>query len=487
MLNQRQAVEQTRDMLRFREQESERLDKIHAYLRGMQTSVPLPSGVPREVKRLAYVSKVNVCSLVVDTVAQQLFVDGYRGQTESDDEPVWSVWQRNQLDMRQTGIHRAALAYGAAYTVVLPGEPVPVIRGVSPRRMTVVYGDDPMWPVWALEQTRGGTFKLYDDEAVYEVAKRDGEWTQVTDPKAHDRGVPPVVRYLNVADLDDDVVGEVEVLFDLQDQINITTFGLLVAQHYGAFRQRYILGWLAETEEQKLKASASRLWTFADDESSIKVGEFEQTDLSGYLESREAALRHMATVSQTPPHHLLGQLANLSAEALAAAEAGQQRKIAERKVVLGEAHEQTLGLAAQISGDPVDEAAQVRWRDTEARALSSTVDALGKMAQMLGIPPQALWERVPGVTQRDVERWEGLAASGDALGNLTALLDSQAQPAGDATDLKAKFDALGAAVRAGATFESAAAQLGLSGLVSSGAVPVSLRLPESDAERLETT
>lgn len=46
-------------------------------------------------------------------------------------------------------------------------------------------------------------------------------------------------------------MGIVEPLIDLQDQINITSFGLQVAQHYGAFRQRYILGWVAETEEQR--------------------------------------------------------------------------------------------------------------------------------------------------------------------------------------------------------------------------------------------
>ena len=423
MLNADAAVEQTRRMLKWRDDEAERLDRIHGYLRGTQASVPLPSGVPREVKRLADISRVNVCRLVVDTVAQQLFVDGYRGAKQADDEPVWDVWQRNKQDMRQTGVHRAALGYGSAYNVVLPGDPVPVVRGVSPRRMTAVYGEDPTWPMWGLEVVGSDLVKLYDDAAVYYVAKEQSGLTFV-EARQHDCGVPPIVRYLNVADLDDEVCGEVEPLFDLQDQINITTFGLLVAQHYGAFRQRYILGWLAETEEQKLNAGASKLWTFADPD--VKVGEFEQTELAGYLESREAALRHMATVSQTPPHHLLGQLANLSAEALAAAEAGQQRKIAERKVVLGESHEQTLALAAQIGGYEVDEGAQVRWRDTEARALSSTVDALGKMAQMLGIPAQALWERVPGVTQRDIERWEALAASGDPLGNLTALLDAQA-------------------------------------------------------------
>jgi hypothetical protein len=95
---------------------------------------------------------------------------------------------------------------------------------------------------------------------------------------------------------------------------------------------------------------------------------------------------------------------------LAAAEAGQRRKIAQRETTFGESWEMVFGLAATAMDDKVTDGAQVRWRDTEARALASTVDALGKMAQMLNIPPQMLWERIPGWTQQDVERAKAMAA-----------------------------------------------------------------------------
>lgn len=51
--------------------------------------------------------------------------------------------------------------------------------------------------------------------------------------------------------------------------------------------------------------------------------------------------------------------------------------------------------------------------------------------------------------------------------------------------MKAAFDALGVAVRAGVDPQSALHKLGLDGVTMSGAVPVSLRLPERDAEDLE--
>lgn len=46
---------------------------------------------------------------------------------------------------------------------------------------------------------------------------------------------------------------------------------------------------------------------------------------------------------------------------------------------------------------------------------------------------------------------------------------------GDAAELKTAFDALGVAIRAGVTPQSAASKLGLDGIDFTGMVPVSLR------------
>lgn len=252
----------------------------------------------------------------------------------------------------------------------------------------------------------------------------------------HGLGVCPVVRYLNGDDLDGDdcVRGEVEPLIEMQDQLNSTTFNLLMAQQYAAFRQRWVTGMAPPLDEngtpiEPFNAAVNRLWVAEDPDT--KFGDFAATDLGGYLESREATIRHIATVSQTPPHHLLGAMINLSAEALAAAESGLQRKIAERKSSFGESHEQTLrlaALAADDSGGWEDTSAQVVWRDTEARSLAQTVDALGKLVQMLGVPAEELWQLIPGISQTDVERWKDAAKKGDALAQLNGIIDRQTAP-----------------------------------------------------------
>jgi hypothetical protein len=165
----------------------------------------------------------------------------------------------------------------------------------------------------------------------------------------------------------------------------------------------------------------------------MRLGEFAETTLDGYLRSREATLKYAATLSQTPVHELIGELVNLSAEALAAAEAGRERKVDERKTGMGESHEQTLQVVGRLMGVAIPDDAQVVWRDTSARAFGAVVDGLGKLAQMLQIPPQELWDRIPGVDQQDVRRFRAAAAQGDALANLTAMLDRQAAGGGERT------------------------------------------------------
>ena len=440
MLDKQGVVEQVSHLLGMRKAEAEHLDRVHAYWRGKQEYPVLPANVPREVKHLARMSRVNMLGLVVDVLAQALFVDGFRApRAAENDEAVWDIWQANRMDSRQIGLHRAVLAYGASYLVVLPGDPHSVLRGASPRRLTAAYVDmDDEWPAYALEVRRTGSrvdYRLYDDEAVYSLVDEFDGWRfdryELTDAAVlvesaeHGQGVCPVVRFRNHEDLDDDscLLGEIDPLIPLQDQLDFTTFGLLVAQHFQAFKQRYIIGWVGQHEAEAAATAASRLWVF--DDENVKVGEFGQVDLAGYLDSRSATGELLATLSQTPPHHLLGKLVNLTAEALAAAEVGQRRKVAERETTWGESHEQALRLAAAAEDVDVPDDAQVRWRDTEARSLAQVVDALGKMVQMLQVPPEFAWEMIPGLSDQDLERLKALAASNNALTQLNAILDRQ--------------------------------------------------------------
>ena len=420
-------LEIAKHMIEWRRAEHDRLDKIHKYLRGKQPHPFAPRGAPEDVRKLARMSRVNICKIVISALAQTLYVEGYRQENEGSDAPVWAVWQANSCDAKQSGIYRAAMAYGASYATVLPGVNGPEIRGYSPRWMTAVYADDDdRWPLYALRaipNRNGWLYRLFDAEAVhYLESNGQGGDLKIIESEAHGIGETPVVRFLNEIDLDEDNDGEIEPLMDLQDQIDHTTFGLKVAEHYGAFKQRAVMGWVAANEEELLKASAQRVWAFEDPD--VKAFEFSETNLDGYLGSRESSITYAAVLSQVPAHYLLGKMINLSAEALVAAEASLIRKSKERQHSFGESQEQVLSLAAQVAGIETSEGAQVRWSDPEQRTFGAMVDALLKLRQ-LGVPVEMLFEKVPWFTQRDVERAIDLVHAGSPTDQLIALLQRQ--------------------------------------------------------------
>lgn len=88
-------------------------------------------------------------------------------------------------------------------------------------------------------------------------------------------------------------------------------------------------------------------------------------------------------------------------------ETSKDRKAAEIQTSLGDSHEQLLRLCAFVTGDQVgaeDFESEVNWEETSARSFAQTVDGLGKLAMMLGIPAEELWQDIPGWTRERVER-----------------------------------------------------------------------------------
>lgn len=62
------------------------------------------------------------------------------------------------------------------------------------------------------------------------------------------------------------------------------------------------------------------------------------------------------------------------------------------------------------------------------RSLSAAADALGKIASQLGVPPQELWQLIPGITKTTVDVWKEAAKDGDSLGKIADLLDKATNP-----------------------------------------------------------
>lgn len=435
----------------YQKYERRRLERIHAYLAGTPNDLYMPPNAraSTEYNSLRGKAVVNYVGLVVDVMAQGLIVEGYRTKAAPGDTPntAWETWQANQMDKRQTGLNRSAVSYGVAYTTTLPGAadgpktttglPIPAIRPISARNMTALYVEDgDEWPQWALHRVKWSEWRLYDDEARYLLTRSaPGAQWQLERTERHEMQVTPVVRYTekDLIEGDECPMGLVEPIMSIQDQINEGRLDLLMAQKFAAFRQRWATGMEIPTDPETgekiepFKSAVDRLWISEDTET--QFGEFDQTDTSGYIAAHDTEVKDVAAISQVAAQHLLGPTSNMSAEALAAAEAGQMRRSGEIKTNLGESYEQNLRLAAMAAGDQpaaADTSSEVDWRDVESRSLAQVADALTKIAVGLGVPVELLWEKIPGWTQGDIDRAKSLRTQGSALDRLAGVLGAQA-------------------------------------------------------------
>lgn len=427
--------------------ERDRLNRIDRWYRWEHDQPHRPRQATQEYRELVQRCETPWLGLVVTAAAQGLFVEGYRRAKDPANAAGWEYWQANRMDGRQMGIHRAALAYGLSYATALPGEDpltgdaMPVIRGRSPRRMMAFYEDPAIdeWPEYALQvdplSNAKWSVRLYDDQQIHIFTSDVGggglSYVSTVD---HGVGICPVVRYSNMLDLEARADGEVEPFIAVAARIDQTVFDRLVVQRFASWKVRTISGMTkpddkAEVDQERMRLKVEDILIAED--ADTRFGVLPETALSGFIEARDADVHDLAAVTQTPPHYLLSKMANLSAEALAAAEAGLTRKVDERKHGFGESHEQLLRLACWVMGDEAgarDVAAQVRWKDMQSRSLAQAADALGKLAQMLGVPVEMLWEQIPGWTDQDVERAKDLAAKSGGMDALVAALTASTAP-----------------------------------------------------------
>lgn len=434
------------------QEERRKLDRIDRWARWDHDPPHRPKSAQAtgEYKELIARAQSPWGHLIVSSIAQTLYVEGYRRPDANDDLAPWRIWQANRMDGRQVAVHRAMLTYGLAYATVLPGknpftgEEMPAIRGVSPREMIAMY-DDPAgdeWPLMAMrvQPVKGGyRLEVLDDELVHTLtADSYGATPEYVGVRVHGVRVCPVVRYANRFDLEGRSAGEIEPIIPLLGRIDQTTFDRLVVQRFASWIVRTIAGMspdaTAEANGMSVEQVLARLKVgdfLSSPDADTKFGSLPATPMSGFIDAKDADVRELASITQSPVHEVLGQLANLSADALAAARASQTANSDEIKHTTGESHEQLLRLAAWEAGDEEaaqDFTAQVRWKDTTIRSLAQAADALGKMAAQLGVPLEMLWERIPGFTDFDVERAKSLVLRDDEVMRTLREIMNAAEP-----------------------------------------------------------
>lgn len=399
------------------------LEKVRGYMRGELGRPTLPDSPDDEIKELARLAVKNMMPLVVDAFTSALTVTGFRSPSAVADAAAWAIWQRERMDARQAEVHRLAIQYGASYLLLDHVGGVTRFNPRSPRRMFAAYSDPSRdeWPEYALEtwietvagrRVRKGI--LWDADAGYDVVIQGSAKTsrvsavEDVDPRMHPFGVCPVVRFVNVRDTEDLLTGEVEPLIEDQKTLNAVNFDRLVVSRFGAFPQKWIMGWAPDTgttagdADSLARMSARRILAFGDSAQDVKAGAFPSASIEGYNSLIAEIQSYMAVKARVQVWALNGNLSNVGTETIALVDSPNQRKNAAKRLSFGESWEQSLRQAAEVDGIDVPEDAEIVWDATEARSFAQVVDGISKLVTA-GVPITELLGQIPGLSQQQVD------------------------------------------------------------------------------------
>lgn len=406
----------------------QRYDMLENYFLGDH---PLPSIDQRSVhafRSMQEMSRTNYSELVTMAPVERMQIIGFRfGATDSADEGASRFWQANEMDGQSVLLHLLCAVFGDAYVLVAPQDPiedmgVPAVTVEDPRYCAVEM--DPSRPGRVLAALKIWEDKILDrvlavlylpDNIYYFVGPGLADIIDIdvvsltgrllSNPASAFRpaamvantvGVVPMVRFQWRPTLGDSSYGEAESVLDIQDRINSEICNRLVISRAQAYKQRLITGIkLPDTKAGKkppFDPGADMLWAVQD--ANAKIFEFKEADISQLLAAVRDDVGDMAAVTKTPPHYLLGEVVNVSGDALKAAETGLVSKVRQRMRTVGPSWEKVIRLCYRYTGDAksTEQVANVLWADPESKSRAELADAMSKETGS-GVPLQLAMAR----------------------------------------------------------------------------------------------
>jgi hypothetical protein len=388
----------------------------------------------------------NWVQVVADAPVERLTVNGFKvaGQESADDD-LWRVWQTNGLDADSQLGFLASVNGGRSFILVW-GDPdeeeTPVVTFEDPQQCLVIYEPGSRRKRRAaLKRWQDGMFDyatLYLPDEVWKFRRglmgllekspqmadideelnrwRPRDMAHEPNPQINPMGVVPMVELPNKPLLVADPIPDVTGVVAMQDAINLLWSLLFTAADYASFPQRVVLG--AERPMMPILDAAGQivgekpmnmekfavdrvLWITGAD---AKIAEWQSANLAAYTDLIEVAVGHVAAQTRTPQHYLIGKMANLSGDALLAAETGLVKRVDEKMLWYGQGIREAFGLISLAQGNTAKSkdarAGSVMWRDAESRSYAQLADALVKL-KTIGFPFEWLALRY-GLTPTEV-------------------------------------------------------------------------------------
>lgn len=410
----------------------------------------------------------NWCGLVVDASVERLIINGFRTGTGGgeDDTQAAEIWTDNVLDAEYRIAHTEAVKLGHAYTLVDPegnkayGTDSPLVTIEHPTQAVVAH--DPANPrhrlaglkewidedgyVCATVYLPEGIYRYQSDRTVNE--NRPSVWLlpgqmwptdfiatpaaslglRGDDPMWVPRrsvpfyapnrlGVVPLIPLRNNPTMKVGGRSDIQPIIPIQDGINKLLADMLIASEFASFAQRWVTGIEIPRDpttgrairQKDWLASAAAVWAAEDPDT--KFGQFQASDLKNYVNAIEMLIQHVAAISRTPPHYLLGQSGSFpSGDSLTATETGLVAKVNAKKTDFSPTWNETMRLALKLAGsEKAKQPVQTVWADAEQRIRSQRIDGAMKMST-LGVPQDALWEEMQA-TPEQITRWHEMKKS----------------------------------------------------------------------------
>lgn len=388
----------------------------------------------------------NWVPVVADSPVERLTAIGIKPAQETKaDAESWEVWQRNALDADSQLGFLGAVTSARSFVLVWGNpddESTPEVTFEDASQSIVAYVPGSRrrrraalkrWQdgncdyatlylpheVWKFERPLQRMDKSPQEASVDEELKR---WVprdmgeMEPNPQPNPMGVVPMVELPNKPLLVADPISDVTGVVAMQDAINLLWAHLFTASDYAAFKQKVLLGAerpvmpILDKDGKVVGEKQIDLERFAVDRviwvegENAKMGEWAAADLAAFTDVIEIAVGHIAAQTRTPQHYLIGKMANLSGDALIAAETGLVKRVQEKQLWFGQALREMFSLIALAQGNDAKAkqiaAGQVLWADAESRSQAQLSDALLKLRQ-IGFPFEWLAARY-GLTPPEV-------------------------------------------------------------------------------------
>lgn len=408
-----------------------KLERWNRYYNGEQPLSYMHPDLQRELAPRIQQVVINWPSLVVDSVEERLDVEGFRlpGAPDLSDR-LWGWWQANDLDVTSQEAHTDALAMGRAYVMVgaREGSDVPLVTVESPLEVATLLDPATRKVIAAIKHWRdeddGTQFTtLYlPDRTVWFKADN------VTSPKwyedrrdEHMLGQVMVTPIVNRGrTLDRDGAPEFRPVVPLSDAACKIATDMMVSADFNAIPRTIAYGTTEDdfTDQNGQPVSrwqkiAGRIWAIAGTKAESEVSQLPAADLRNFHDTINALAKLTGALAAIPPHYMGWTDANpASAEGIHAATMRLVKRCERKTRGFGGAWEEVarnMLLVADGSLPADAERLESVWRDPSTPTLASEADAWVKLAAGLGIPAQALWAKIPGVTQTEADRWAALA------------------------------------------------------------------------------